>query len=121
MIDTIQSSDSGCLEMYGAHIRLCIKDYADVHKHIDAMEKFCRNKKNNNTTRKSHFSQMIHNYYTAKQFIFGGGLQDAVEKFGLPLDPGYIQREAREYAEKGNFNYCKKDVETEEVVDEPQI
>lgn len=89
-------SIDGCMEMYGAHIRLCVRDFADVHKHYDAL--CVRRRKTKSIGRKARLSLLLHQYDTAYQFLFGGGLEDAIDRFSLPLNAEWVKRMALEAA-----------------------
>ena len=90
---------NGCMTMVGAHIKSCIDDYAYMHKHYDAALAKLVKKRNNRTSSKfTHLARRLENYDTAKHFIFGGGLEDQIQKYGLDIDPEFVKRRAKEKA-----------------------
>ena len=97
----------GCLNMYGAHIKLCIKDYSKAHNKIKEMKEFVSHRYKTNTkkaTQKGRLVQIIFNYDTAKAFLFDGGLDNAVHTFSLPLNPDYVRQQAIKFATQGGMN-----------------
>lgn len=89
----------GCYGFYGAHIALCVKDFAIAHKHIVGIKKLWS--KASTPSKKERLRNIIWNYYTAKDYLFGGLLEDSIDKFGLPLEAQAVKDRARHLAEKG--------------------
>jgi len=100
-----ESNLVGCFEMYGAHIRLCIRDFVILHKKALQAERHmskARYKDRKNYCSRTHRLEIrLSNYYSARDFLFGGGLDDAIERFGLPINASYIRRITKELAENG--------------------
>lgn len=89
----------GCMNMYGAHIRLCVKDYVEVHKKQNKLMRLLKTTKVK--SRYNRYCQLLKDHDTAEHFLFGGGLEHAINKFSLPLDASYTKRMAIEWAQLG--------------------
>ncbi len=89
----------GCMEMYGAHIKLCIKDYVEVHCKQSKLMRLLKTTKSN--ARRNRYCEMMKNHDTAEHLIFGGGLDYAINKFSLPLNAQYTKRMCTEWAKLG--------------------
>lgn len=87
-------NDFGYIEMYSAHINLCIDDFIKVHKIFPDIKR--RIKEDKKWKRRGYYMDLINKYNTAKWFLFEGGLDDAIERFSLPLDADYLRRYAME-------------------------
>ena len=83
-------NDFGYIEMYSAHINLCIDDFIKVHKIFPDIKR--RVKEDKKWKRREYYIDLINKYNTAKWFLFEGGLDDAIERFSLPLDADYLRR-----------------------------
>ena len=86
-------SIDGCMEMYGAHIKVCIKDYADIHRHYSALVKKLNSTKGSG--KRDRLQKLLRNYESARDFLFGGGIEDAIDRFSLPLDAEYTRNVAK--------------------------
>ena len=91
----------GCMEMYGAHIKLCIKDYVHVHRHYDGLMR--RLKTTKSKVRRNRYCDILKCHDSAEAFLFGGDLEYAINKFSLPLDAEYTKRVVREWARLGRI------------------
>lgn len=95
---------SGLYEMYGEHIRLCIRDYVVGFRLFNNMSKkkikqLClKNKIKDNAYR---------NYTTAKAYLFYGLLEESILKFGLPLEPEFVKKYAVNVA-KGDYKFTNR-------------
>jgi hypothetical protein len=89
----------GLINFYGAHIKLCIRDYADVKKHLEMLKEKRFSIKD--LGKKNRIIELLKNFRTAEQFLFEGGLDDAIERFKLPINADYIRREANIMAARG--------------------
>jgi hypothetical protein len=108
----------GCLDMYGAHIRLCVKDYVEIHKHAPKLRGLVKTIKG---AKKYRTYALLEHYESAERFLFGGGLADAIDKFSLPINIDCVHRWAREAAEIGilvDRGGYKNMLALEEVCDE---
>ena len=101
----------GCMNFFGAHVKLCITDYALIHRHVDRLEglvrKHGRNGRKQSALRNGRIARvriMLNNYETAKNYLFGKGLVDDIRRMELPLSIEYTRRHAQELAESAEFN-----------------
>ena len=79
----------GLYEMYGEHLRLCIYDYVKGYKLFNNKSK----KEIRKITESSQIKkQRYANYKSAKKYLFGGLLEESINKFGLPLESDYIKK-----------------------------
>lgn len=104
-------SIEGCIEMFGAHIRTCIEDYAQVHRHVSALEKTLKRFDGTHTPktifqhgRLARIKHILHNYRTAKNYLFGNGLQSDIIRLELPINIDYIRAKAEKQAKTAVFN-----------------
>jgi hypothetical protein len=120
MKDHSHLSFDGCLNMYGKHIELCVRDFVELHNHVDEMKDFVS--KNKGTKRAIRYLSMLNKYYSAKKYIFKGYLEGCIEDMGLPLDIGYVQKKCLEFAKTGKYYTTQQDklLERDEE-DEPEI
>lgn len=110
----------GCMNMYGAHIRLCVKDYVEVNNHQNKLMRLLKTTKSK--SRHNRYCQLLKDHDTAEHFLFGGGLEHAINKFSLPLDASYTKRMATEWANLGIIpnSYANRCTSEQTRVDEPQ-
>ncbi len=105
----------GCIDIFGSHIKLCIEDFASVHKKIERIERTILKYKRARTklsekklSKITYMEKIAYDYYTAKAYIFGlglsGGLREDIARLELPINLEYIRNKALKQAEKGNFN-----------------
>lgn len=87
---------NGCMEMYGAAIRLALEDFQYVHKYYNKLTEERKREvsfKRNHSEKLKRMNSLLHNYETAKNFLFGKtGLEQVIEHSGLPIDIMYIRR-----------------------------
>lgn len=99
-------SAEGCLEMCGAHIRLCVKDLVRGKKNIDRYTHLAdihRGKERSSQTvaTMTQARAKVYDYNTAKLYLFGGILENSINSMGLPIDEEYIKRVAKNAEETG--------------------
>jgi len=99
-------NENGCYEFFGAHVGLCIEDYADLHRMIDKAEKYVKDglkkMKTLDVTRRNRVFRIqtaVSNYHSAKLYLFGGALERDIHNLQLPLSASFIQKKARKQAE----------------------
>jgi len=113
---------NGCMVMYGAHVRLCIKDYAEVYKKQNAIRrkitiwrKAHRNKPITNSMQR--LNARLANFETAERFIFAGGIDEAINQYHLPLNAGYVRRYAVQCAKQGFINDRGTNTDIQQSID----
>lgn len=89
----------GCYGFYGAHIALCIKDFAIAHNHLEGVKRLY--KRASTPSKKERLKNILYNYYTARDYLFGGLLEESIDKFGLPLDAQAVKDRAKNLAKHG--------------------
>lgn len=101
----------GCMEFFGAHVKLCMEDYASIHRHVNRLEamvnKHGRSNRKQSDLLKGRIQRvrlLIHNYETAKHYIFGNGLLNDIKRLDLPLSIEYIRAQTEKMAESCEFN-----------------
>ncbi len=90
---------NGVMNMYGACVKLAIDDFREVHKYHGKLEIERKRISNKNKIgpllrkRLNLISVKLHNYDSAKFYLFSKrGLEDIINKSGLPLNISYIRR-----------------------------
>jgi hypothetical protein len=95
---------SGLYEMYGEHIRLCIRDYVVGFRLFNNMSKKKRKQITSNNQIKAN---AYRNFITSKAYIFDGLLEESIMKFGLPLEPEFVKKYALKVA-KGDYKFTNR-------------
>ena len=95
---------AGLYEMYGEHIRLCIRDYVVGFRLFNNKSKReIRRIIEQNKIKKNAYN----NFITARAYLFFGLLEESVEKFGLPLETDFVKKYAINVA-KGDYKFTNR-------------
>lgn len=102
----------GCMDFFGAHIKLCMEDYATVHRHIHRLEALVVKNGGKRRRRQSallsgriqRVRNIITNYETARSYIFGKGLVKDIFDMDLPLSIEFVRAQTTKMAESCEFN-----------------
>lgn len=102
----VKYNTNGCMEMYGAAVRLAISDFKIVNRNYNKLliekKKISKNKNRNskNICRLARLVNILHNYDSAKFFLFSyEGLEKAIDISGVPLNIDYVRRIALDKTE----------------------
>jgi hypothetical protein len=98
----------GCFEMYGKHIRLCMEDFALVHRHyaelqmkVTRVRMYGKKLTSRASGRADRATVMIKHYESAYNYLFNGGLDEFINRFGIDLSADAIRKQAIEMAAEG--------------------